>query len=257
MENLSDMVKTPQETPNVFSAEELDIPAEATEEPAAAAETEGVAEATEAVAPDGPPVIGITGLSTWLEENIDTFPNINIPRVAIRGVDPVKNMIIAVPDGSGEVDAEGHELRDLFIFKNSAAIPILDLPALSMEIYNNGFQVIYEHGDISIKCYGVKFGLIVVFCNRVNDQLIPHSIVRTKKKDNEIECLEIDNGTIVDKLAQPLDLEALHLRYKQSSKVEDLVTNGDAITWLLNRQAEVTDINHHLQIDNVVINTLG
>lgn len=249
-ENLSEMVKTEQPNPNVFSAEELDLP---TEETAPEPVVEAVADPSD----ERSPVIGITGLSTWLEENIDKFPHINIPRVSIRGVDPVKNMIIAVSDGSGDQDEEGHEMRDLFIFKNAAGIPIIDLPADDMVIYNNGFKVVYNYGDgITIKCYGVKLGLIIVFCNNIEGQMIPYSIVRAKKKDSEIECQISDSGTIVDKMAQPLDLEALHLRYKQSSKAEDLTTNGDAINWLLTKQAEVTDINHHLQIDNVIIDTL-
>ena len=251
MENLSEMVKDETTTPNTFSANELDLPdeaaaAEATETPEAVAEVEVSANA-----------IGITGLSTWLEENIDKFPNINIPRVSIRGVDPVRNMIIAVSDGSGDVDGEGHEKRDLFIFKHADSLPILDMTAIDMQIYNNGFRVVYDYSDsVTVKCYGVKLGLIVVFCNKIDGDLIPYSVVRVKKKDNEIECAESDAGTIIAKLAQPADIEALHLRYKQSSKVEDLTTNGDVIAWLLARQAEVTDINHHLQIDNVIINTL-
>ena len=250
MENLSEMVKDPEGTPNTFSTTDLDLPDETAE--AATDETEAVEE--EEVSAN---TIGITGLSTWLEENVEKFPNINIPRVSIRGVDPVRNMIIAVSDGSGEVDGEGHEKRDLFIFKHADLLPILDLEATDMQIYNNGFKVVYDYGEgIFVKCYGVKLGLIVVFCNNIDGSLIPYSVTRIKKKDNEIECIESDLAAITNKLAQPVDIEALHLRYKQSSKVEDLSTNGDAIDWLLARQAEVTDINHHLQIDNVIINTL-
>lgn len=248
MENLSEMVKNQKEDPRTFSAEELDLPqdAEATSENAETS-TEGQSSTS----------IGITGLSIWLEENIDKFSNINIPRVAIRGVDPVKNMIIAVSDGSGEVDDEGHEKRDLVIFKNAASIPVLDLPGMDIQIYNNGFRITYDCGnDVFIKAYGVKLGLIVVFCNKINDKLIPYAITRVKKKDNEIECQTSELNTIIEKLSSPLDIEALHLRYKQSSKSENLSTNEDAINWLLERQAEVTDINHHLQIDNVIIGTL-
>jgi len=241
------MVKDERTTQNVFSAEELDLPQEE--------ETGGVQEVPQEES--AITTIGITSLSNWLEENISKFENINIPRVAIRGVDPVKNMIITVVDGSGEPDSEGNEKRDLFIFKNSASIPILDLPGMDMQIYNNGFKVIYDYGNgVFIKCYGIKFGLIIVFCNNIEGNMIPYAISRVKKKDNEIECVFSDSDSIAAKMTQPLDAEALHLRYKQSSKIEGLATNRDAIDWLLTKQAEVTDINHHLQIDNVIINTL-
>jgi hypothetical protein len=58
------------------------------------------------------------------------------------------------------------------------------------------------------------------------------------------------------KLNEAANTEDLQLRYKQASKAEDINTNMDAINWLISRQAEVTDINHHLQIDNVIIETL-
>ena len=46
-------------------------------------------------------------------------------------------------------------------------------------------------------------------------------------------------------------------RYKQSAKaVKDLTTIQDVVNWLIERQASVTDINHHLQIDGVLINIL-
>jgi len=52
-------------------------------------------------------------------------------------------------------------------------------------------------------------------------------------------------------------LEALQLLYKQSAKsVDEMTTNQSVVDWLLERQDDVTDINHHLQIDNVLIDIL-
>ena len=42
----------------------------------------------------------------------------------------------------------------------------------------------------------------------------------------------------------------------QSSKAEGLQTNLDAVKWLIDRQSTISDINHHLQIDNAIIDTL-
>lgn len=242
-ENLSDIVKTATpEEPLAFSEENLDIPAEET--------------ATEEQ-PSG--TIGITTLSSWFSVNSENFDNINQVRVSIRGVDPDQTLIMAVKDGSGEQDEDGNDKRVLRIFENADVHPVLDLPGIDMQSYNNGFRIIHDYGqnNIFIKCYGVRTGLIVVFCNNIDGKLIPYVTTRVKKKDTEITISSRNISEVQAKMMENADLEALQLLYKQSSKaVEDMATNQDVVNWLLERQEEVTDINHHLQIDGVIIDML-
>ena len=162
---------------------------------------------------------------------------------------------------SGE-DAEegGEDPRNLRVFENADVYPVLDLPATSMEVYNNGFQIQYEYGDdMLIKCYGVRTSLIATFCQVISGAPIPYAVVRIKKKDEEVEVPAApDANAIAAKINGPLDGEALQLRYKQISKdVGDMNTVLDALHWLLTKQSAITDINHHLQIDNVIIDTLA
>ena len=247
--NLSDMIR--QDDPNVFEPANLDLPeettaAEATEEPA-----EEVAAVPEIES------IAIGPLNGWFTANAASFTNVNRVQVEIRGVDSDKTLIMAVLDGQGEIN--GNPSRDLQVFKNADIQPVLNIPATDMQIYNNGFQLISPYqDDIVIKSYGVRTGLICVFCNQIAGQLIPYEVVKVKRKDEFVAVPRMDSGGIITKLAQPADLEALQLLYKQSSKaVADMTTNQTAVNWLLERQAEVTDINHHLQIDNVVISILA
>lgn len=240
-ENLSQMVKNgvPEE-PIVFSEADLDIPEEVQEE-------------TQAVA--DPTIIEITSLSEWFSGNVANFPNIRKPTMAITDVDANEQLVVTVPVDVPEGSAPK---RRMVLLDESHLTPVLNKPAVDMEIYNNGFRIIYDLGNgIFIKSYGVRTGLISVFCNDIDDALIPYGIVRAKKKDTSISIIVRDPADVRHKLSEALDIEALQLRYKQSSKAEGLESNQDAINWLLERQATIEDINHHLQIDNVIIDTLA
>lgn len=236
-QDLSQMVKNGvTEEPVVFSQSDLDIPAETDE--------------IQAEAQD-PTVIEIVSLSNWFSGNVANFPNIRKPQMAITGVDPNEQLLVTIP-------IEGvDEKRRIVTFDDAHLTPVLNRPAMDMQIYNNGFRIIYDLGNgIFIKSYGVRTGLISVFCNDIDDILIPYEIVRSKKKDTSISIVTRDPAEIRHKLSEAVDIESLQLRYKQSSKAEDLESNQDAINWLLERQATIEDINHHLQIDNVIIDTL-
>ena len=250
--DLSEMVKEEVPAgPVMFEESDLDLPDETEVK---AAEEEEVVEAAPAV-----PSIDIMPLSTWFERESEKFDNINEVKVAIRGVNDEKTLIMAVKTGE-EAGEDGEDPRNLRVFENADTYPVLDLPAFEMNIYNNGFQIHYQYSDeILIKCYGVRTSLIATFCQDISGAPIPYAIVRIKKKD---EVLEIpaapDHDTIAGKIGTPLDGEALQLRYKQISKdVGDMSTVQDAMAWLLEKQSTITDINHHLQIDNVIIDSLA
>jgi len=247
-ENLSQMVKdtTPKDS-TIFSETDLDLPKE---------------EATEVEeTPNLPDTIDIISLSDWFEQNCDRFDNINQVKVVVGGVNSAKNLIMAVKDPSGGQDDKGNDERNLRLFDNADISPVLNLPGISMDVYNNNcFRIIYEYeNNIFIKCYGVKTGLIAVFCNNIDGRyMIPYEITRVKKGDTEVEVILKDTDQLSVKLSDNADLEKLQLLYRQSTKaIDELTTNQDVVTWLLARQAEVTDINHHLQIDGVLIDTLA
>lgn len=248
-ENLTQMVKdSPAEDRVVFSETELDIPEDKEESESLQTEESQEIES-----------VGITSLSEWFEANCTNFNNINQVKVAIRGVNADKTLIMAVKDPSGEKDEEGNDKRNLRVYENADSHPVLNIPGVSMDVYNNGFKIVYAYNtDIFIKCYGVKTGLIAVFCINIGESLIPYSTKRVKKKDTELEIITKNPIDIISKLSLNADVESLQLLYKQSSKaVENLTTNQDVVDWMLNRQAEVTDINHHLQIDGVLIDLLA
>jgi len=239
------MVKdAPADEPVVFPETDLDIPENAVPVEEEAGETTDV--------------IGITSLASWFESNCNNFENINQVKVAIRGVNSEKTLIMAVKNLSGEQDSEGNDKRSLRVYENADTHPVLNMPGETMDVYNNGFRIVYEYqNNIFIKCYGVRTGMIAVFCNNIDGNLIPYTIIKPKKKDTELEVVTNDPASVIEKLPLNADLESLQLLYKQSAKaVKDLTTIQDVVNWLIERQASVTDINHHLQIDGVLINIL-
>ena len=248
-DNLSEMVKTETEEPMVFSEEDLDLPTEAAEEET---EVAAVVEETPVEA------IGITTLGPWFEENSANFENINQVKVSIRGINPDSNLIIAIKDGSEEKNDAGEDVRNLRVFDNADVQPVLALKGIDMQVYNNGFRVICEYIDnIYIKCYSIRTGVIAVFCNNIDGVLIPYKVAKVKRSDEIVEVSRRNAAEIEVKLPEAANLEDLQLRYKQSSKsIDELNTNKEVVQWLLSRQDEIYDINHHLQIDNVIIETL-
>jgi len=240
-ENLSQMVKNGvTEEPVVFSEADLDIPPETEEVTAEAAD---------------PTIIEIVSLGDWFDANVGNFPNIRKPTIAITDVDSSEQLLVTIPV---ETPEGSDPKRRMVVFDDAHLTPVLNKPAMDMQIYNNGFRIVYDLGNgIFVKSYGVRTGLISTFCNDIDDKLIPYGIVRAKKKDADISIIVRDPADVRHKLSEALDIEALQLRYKQSSKAEGLESNQDAINWLLERQATIEDINHHLQIDNVIIDTLA
>jgi len=248
-ENLAEMVKNQDEAgPTRFSESDLDIP---TKE-----ETNNIAD--EEVAQEEAFDIKTIALNEWFEENHEKFGNINHVKASIRGVNPSKTLIMSVLVDPTDLNPDENADRKIHVFENADDTPVLDLPGLSMDVFNNGFKILYNSNEATfLKCYGVKTGLFVVFCNDINDQLIPYAISKLKKTDEGINLITKDVTEIIPKLSENADLEALEIMYKQISKDNNqLTTKQDVVDWFLKRQTEVTDVNHHLQIDNILISIL-
>lgn len=253
-ENLTQMVKQMETGGSpIFPVDGIDIPVETPI--TTTATSAAVGEAGSSLVNT---IIATTSLAEWFELNVLKFSDINQVKVAIRGVDARKTLIMAVKDGSGEKDSEGNDKRVLRVFEDADIHPVLNLPGIDMQIYNNGFRIVNDiNGTIFAKCYGIRTGLIIVFCNVVSDKLIPYEMIRIKKNEKDITIPHIDIAHVTAKLSEPCDKESLQLLYKQISKVVDqLTTKQSVIDWFVEKQNEVTDINHHLQIDQVIIDMM-
>lgn len=244
-DNLADMVKnsTPSAPPEMVDLEDI-----------VEDDNEEVVEREE---PKDNDTINITSLLNWFENNESTFENIKPVKVKIQDGDP-NNLILSVQNLEGRKNDDKKTMRIILGFENAHKIPFLNLQAIVMNIFkNNNFRVLYPTNieDIFVKCYSVNSGLIAIFCSHYGDLLIPYVIKRIKRKDQNIEIITNENKDNLDTiLSQTADLEAIQLLYKQSAKVVDkLSDNKSVIEWLLDRQKDILDINHLLQIDNLII----
>jgi len=251
-ENLSEMVKNQTED-NMFSTANLDIPEEHVEN-TEQNETMPEEELTDTEIETLPVVdnmINTTNLAAWIRTQI--FENLRLPTVTLQGIDPDKQLIVISIDETKDLENQ----RKIFIFDHADVIPVLDLPASEMQISQNTFKIIYrmEEEAIAIKSYRVRQGLTNIFCRIVDGLLIPYSLIRLKKNDTGISEIPLppDIDTIKTKLDANANFENYKILYKQFKNTDDMETNRDVMDWFINRQIGIIDINHHIQIDNVII----
>lgn len=198
--------------------------------------------------------ISVLSLTEWFENNHRNFPNVNPVKVAIRGHDSSKTLIFSVLDPKGEETEDGHIKVELEMIKGTDEFNVLDLPGIEMDVYSNGFKIIYNYENYVLKCYGVRTGLIVIYCINHNGNLLPYAEGKLGKKDEGIDIVHPDTGAIRTKLSEDLDIEDLQLMYKQVQKcLEEFPTKQATLEWMNKRQTTVRDINHLLQIDRVLM----
>lgn len=267
-DDLTQMVNSEtDDEPMAFSKDELDLPEEkAAEEEVVAGPVGGEEQANDGEAPEeatqtetnqANDSISVVSLGSWFEQNGSNFQDIRQVKLQVNGVDPKEDLVLTIPHESGAVLEGDIPKRRLIKIDDANVIPVLDLPGIDMKVYNNGFRIINQYNDTTyLKCYGVKTGLIVVFCAAVHGHLLPFLKTKVGKKaaDLEVQFPEIN---LAEKATQNLDKENLILLYRQATgDTDDLVTNLDAVRYLSEKQDSIRDINHHIQIDNALIEIL-
>jgi len=199
----------------------------------------------------------VTDFSTWFNKHYHKFPDLRLVRVSISGIDPLDNIIITIP--TTEQDPNGTEIkRKIKIFENAKQSKILDSDPVSFHVFNNGYMIIYKLNDnVVVKGYGVKTGMFLTICHFINNLIVPLSIMKITKKDITVKIKVADIDQTINKLQLPGDLEALQILYSQASRhTNHIKTKEDILLWFSKRQAEVEDVNHHLQIDEVLLKVI-
>lgn len=202
------------------------------------------------------PEIGLVNFYDWFESvEAEVIHNVARVKATVSNVDSKDSIIFKIQKGTDP------ESMELISFYNPSSRPILNLPPIYMKVYKNDtFEVLHTYNDeIFIKSYGVKTGLIVVFCANVDGKVIPYEKIKIKKNVDSIKLHghEGISDEIKNKLKDPVDVETIQLLYKQAEKFKDVfVTKEDTVNWFLKKQSEVVDINHLLKIDNVLINII-
>ena len=248
-DNLAEMIQDENIEVQTFNEADLNISDEVIE-----SAEENVEETPEI---EDPNAVKSAMLCDWFEENHNRFPNVGPVKAAIQRVDPRKTLIIAA-DIKDSFLEDGSPERTLFVFNNADTYPVINLPGSEMEIFNNGIKINYDYDveeNIYLKTYGIKSGIFVVFCNKVDDILIPYNVTKFKKKDEILDIIVNENiDNISTRMEEDVDKEALQVMYKPASKsIDDITTIKSAIVWLLDKQKDVMDVNHLLKIDECII----
>ena len=241
-ENLAEMIKTLNTSAPVTK---VDDPAD----------TKVVDKIEEPTTEDASDDLSLTNFYDWYEVNATTIQNVARVKAEVSNIDSKDSMIFKVPKGKN-----GEEM-ELVSFYNPSTRPILNLPPVYMKIFKNDtFEVLHQLNDeIFIKSYGVKTGLIIVYCANVDGKVVPYERIKIKKNVSSIK-LAGHSGIakeIKDRLQEVVDVEAIQLLYKQAIKVKDeFTTKEKTLDWFIKKQLEVVDINHLLKIDQVLINVI-
>lgn len=198
--------------------------------------------------------IGITNFYDWYESFSSDMTGIAQVKAEVSNINSKDSMIFKIPKA-------GSELMELVSFYKPSIRPILNLPPARLKIFKNDtFEVLHIYNEhILIKSYGVKTGLIVVYCANVDGKIIPFQKVKIKKNiiNIKFEYNESIINEIRNKLQDNVDVESIQLLYRQAIKVKDEFTTKEAtVDWFLKKQQEVVDINHLIKIDNVLIHVI-
>lgn len=204
-----------------------------------------------------PKKILLTNFYDWFEENSNQIKSISRVKQEVAQTNVKDTMIFKVPKNKNT------EEKELVSFYNPVNRPILNLPPVYAKVFKNDtFEVLHTYSnDIFIKSYGVKTGLIIVYCALIDEGIIvPFKKLKIKKNVLSIELpekLETISSEIKNKLNDSVDVESIQLLYKQSIKYKnEFSTKKSALDWFLNIQKDVIDINHLLKIDSILINII-
>ena len=204
---------------------------------------------------DNSPEIALANFYDWFEANAGSIQNITRIKSEVSQVNSKDSMIFKIKKKNNE------DSKELISFYNPATRPIVNLPPVYMKVFKNDtFEVLHSYNDeIFIKSYGVKNGLILIFCANVDGKVVPIDKIKVKKDAKSIKLTVgagVANG-IREKLQQEVDAETVQLLYKQAVKSISEFTNKEkALDWFLKKQVEVVDINHSMKIDNVLIHII-
>jgi len=248
--DLTKMVQTSEENAN--AEQTLDLPEETNTDNEAPKKKEKVVK-TEIFD------IYLASVSKWFEENSKNFDNVKRIKATLMGVDPNDSLLFSVKSPKGGVDETGEEKRELFLFKNSKNMVVPNVPVISFDVYSNGFKSVYNFENSIIKCYVLKTSLIMVYCAQYDNKLLPFLKDRISKncKGYNVNRAVLDEDEMNSKLSQDADVEALHIKYPQMRKESDKIkTNLDAVNWILERENGVYDVNHLLQLDDLIIDIM-
>lgn len=253
LENLNEMVKT-LNSGTIPTGDSVD-PTDTVTPPEVNMEATETKEAEPVKPVDDTVEIPLTNFYDWYEANTEVIHNVSRVKAEVSNISPKDSMIFKIKKNKKDDDME------LVSFYNPAVRPILNLPPVYLKIFkNDAFECLHQcNNEIYIKSYGVKTGLIVVYCVNVDGKIIPFEKTKIKKNIESVKLMGYTGMAeqIKSKLTEEVDNEVVQLLYKQAIKFkEEFTTKEKTIEWFLKKSGDVIDINHLLKIDNVIINIM-
>jgi hypothetical protein len=96
--------------------------------------------------------------------------------------------------------------------------------------------------------------MFLTTCHLINDLVVPLNITKITRKDATVKITVGELQETIKKLPLQGDVETLQILYSQAIRhTKNIKTKQDILEWFAKRQTEVEDVNHHLQIDEVLL----
>lgn len=211
----------------------------------------------ESVVMDGQVSFSMIPILSWFEKYKPEEKNPNGPRaikLKVSGVDPSKTVIFSIPGDSGEFDSMPS--RELVLIKPADRYMVPDLDCAVTFLQNN---IMFDHvinENITLRMYmSKKTVLLCYLLVNTNHGYIPYSFSEIAVSDEmTISHHSKDQAEMNAILANNVDKDKIQIYYKQITKhIAKINTVGETVDWLLAKQAGVIDINHHIEIEQAIL----
>lgn len=196
--------------------------------------------------------VSLISLSEWMKKYNKSIPDyIKIINFDITGIPSDEYLLVKVPHPKGGQMDDGNERKELLMYKNINRIPVLDLDAVEINMYNSGIRLVHQFKNGFIKEYTGKGNYTVAVLT--DNNLIPYHISKVK---NNILIFRKNNFNIEKILKENIVKEEIKLLYKMILKNPNwpnMKTNEDVCNYFLELQKNLRDHAHHIKLDNIMI----
>ena len=198
----------------------------------------------------------MTPILSWFNKYKPEEKNPNGPRqikMKVSGVDPSKTVIFTIPT---EGSFEDQPARKLIHIEPADRYLVPDVNSDITFLQQNTMFDYEIDENTKLRMYVSKKTSLLCFLLAKSDfGFIPYSHSEIAVDENvTVSYHTVDQETVSKAMSEPVNKEVIQIYYRQIQKhIGNMNTVGDAVTWLLAKQAGVIDVNHHIEIEKAML----
>ena len=197
---------------------------------------------------------------SWFENYMSEANDESDPRIVkmnTRGVDPTSTVIFTIP---AEGTYNENPARKLVLIHPAERFMV---PNLKAKITFLQSSVMFDYDvneNMKIRFYMAKKTMLQCYllCNS-DHGFVPYSYseIAVNAQNMSISYHNADVASINNKCGEAVNKDEVQIYYRQIQKhIAKINSIGETIDWLLTKQSGVVDINHHMEIEKVILDIL-